>query len=135
MKLIKNIIVLTAVPALLAACASDQAYNQTIQSWVGAKANRLYRVWGYPDRIEHWQNGHKLAIYRYHNRGRYPTTAYPGSTNVTTRNGITEVYTTPAFTTGGGTYNLTCRTWFEINKANTIVNASSRGNDCAATAG
>lgn len=128
-------LVLSFVAAgLLAGCASTENYTSTVQSWIGANANQLYRVWGYPNKIQRWQNGNKLAIYRYHNKGRYPKTTYPGATNVVSRNGITEVYTTPAFTTGGGTYSLNCQTWFEINRKNIIVNASNRGNDCAATA-
>ena len=127
------IITIGASALFLASCATNQNYTATINSWVGANANSLYNVWGYPSRTNKWQNGHKLLVYRFRDRGRYPVTTYPGSTSVVTRNGQTDVYTSSPITTGGGTYNMYCTTWFEINRRNIIVRATSRGNDCAAT--
>lgn len=41
-----------AMPAFLAACATEAVYTQNIRSWVGKSQANLLAVWGEPTKIE-----------------------------------------------------------------------------------
>jgi hypothetical protein len=126
-------IILLALCTLMLGCANQQNYAQAVNSWQGAAQNNLYRVWGYPDRIEKLPNGHNLLVYKQVERGTNPVYTNPGSTTVqTSANGQTYVNTTPATISGGGTYNYNCTTWFELDKTGTIIGTNFRGNNCVA---
>jgi hypothetical protein len=117
----------------LVACATSENYRQAINSWQGGTAGRLTHVWGYPDRYQRLDNGNKLYIYNFHVHGTNPTYMNPGSTTVDTHHGHTYVQTTGASMSGGGSYDLRCKAWFEVNHEGRIVNTSFRGNDCLMT--
>ncbi len=122
------------ITTLLAACATPQNYQLAVNSWQGASADSLFHVWGYPNRIQKMPSGHQLYVYSYRDKGRYPVYTTPGSTTVQTgRHGRTFVQTTGPVVSGGGSYDFRCKTWFEVNQKNIIVNTSFRGNDCLAT--
>lgn len=118
---------------VLAGCANEENYAVAVRSWQGATEKKLFNIWGYPNRIQRLDNGHKLLIYRTVNKGTYPTTTTPGYTSVETSGGNTTVTSTTGTTMGGGSYDFRCTTWFEVNRAGRIVNTSFRGNDCTAT--
>jgi len=104
-----------------------------VSSWSGARTGDLVRVWGYPDKVIRMGNGHRLYLYRSVNRGSYPQFVNPGYTTVDTSNGQTVVTTMPTTVSGGGSYDLRCKTWFEVNSSNRVVNTSFRGNNCVGT--
>lgn len=125
--------VLLALSVFLAACATQQYYAGAVNSWQGAKQEELYRVWGYPTRVNKLPNGHKVLVYRERQRVQEPVYSNPGTTTVIQHRRRTEVITTNPTYSGGGSYVLACTTWFEIGKHGRIVNTSYRGNDCVAT--
>jgi hypothetical protein len=125
---------LVATSFLLASCATQQYYAATINTWQGANQEQVYRTWGYPNKIRKLPNGNKLLIYREREQGSEPVFAIPGTTTVEQgRRGHTRVVTTQGTISGGGSYDLRCTTWFELNKKGRVVNTSFRGNNCVAT--
>ena len=119
--------------AILGGCASTANYSAALKTWQGSNIEDLVRVWGYPDQNGKAPNGNRLYIYSYHEQGERPTYIDPGYTTVVQKHGKTIVTNTPTMTYGGGTYDYRCKTWFEVNKDNVIVNVSMRGNDCKFT--
>ena len=121
---------------LLTACATTQNYRAAAHSWVGENVQSLIDHWGYPNAVKQAPNSqNKLYIYKTDKRGKNPTITTPGQTTVSTKHGETSVQTSPTTTSGGGTYNLQCTTWFVVNKKHIIVDVTFRGNNCAATRG
>ena len=118
---------------VLSGCASERNYALAVHSWIGQPATRLMPIWGYPNKIMPLPHGHKLYVYRSHQHVQNPVTTIPGYTSVDSYKGHTTIYSSPPVITGGGSYNLRCNTWFEINKHAVIVNARYRGNNCVAT--
>lgn len=128
------VVMLLASTLFLAACATQQYYAAAVNSWQGASEKQVYHVWGYPNKTRKMDNGHRLLIYNFHERGRNPVYQTSGTTTVEQgRRGRTRVTTTGPSYSGGGTYNLRCTTFFELNKNKRVVNTSFRGNDCVAT--
>ena len=117
----------------LSGCASQQNYAAAVRGWQGAGEKQLFNIWGYPNQIQKLDNGHRLLVYRTVNKGTYPTVTTPGYTAVDTAGGRTSVTSTSSMTTGGGSYNFRCTTWFEVNRQGRVVNTSFRGNGCEAT--
>ena len=118
--------------ALLSGCATERNYALAVHSWINKPINKLLPVWGYPNKIMKLTNGHKLYVYRSHHHVRNPVTTIPGYTSIQSQAGRTTIYSSPPVVTGGGSYNLRCDTWFEINRHAVIVNARFRGNNCVA---
>lgn len=128
-----NIAIISFLCACLISCATEQNYGIVVHSWRGGNQNELYRVWGYPDKIEKLPNGHNLLVYHQVERGTNPVYTTPGSTTVQTNaQGTTYINTTQSTVSGGGSYNYTCTTWFELDKSGTIVATNFRGNNCVA---
>ena len=130
-----NVVLVAVIVSLfmLTGCVSVQNYNAGVQTWRGAKASGLFAVWGYPDRKMKLANGHTLYIYNSHIKGTEPIVTTPGSTTVYQRHGESYVSVMPPMVSGGGSYDLRCRTWFNVNKHGVIVNVSFRGNNCVAS--
>ena len=122
-----------AWPLFLSGCATSKNYALAVHSWMGASSEQLIRVWGYPDRVSRIGNRHGLYLYRTESKGAYPQFVNPGYTSVSTSKGQTLVTTMPPTVSGGGFYDLQCKTWFEINSHGRIVNTSFRGNNCVST--
>lgn len=129
----RRLTVVLASMALLGGCASVQNYASAVRSWQGSTSSTLFRVWGYPDRISTLPNGHRLYFYRQRQRGSYPQFVNPGFTSVASTNGRTVVTSSPTTISGGGTYDVQCKTWFEVNKQGKVINTSFRGDGCVAT--
>jgi len=115
---------------MLTGCATTKNYQLAVNSWQGANENQLFGVWGYPNRIQKLPNGHRLLLYRTHYRGRYPIVTIPGYTSVRTQNNQTMVNSQPSMVSGGGSYDLQCVTWFEVNRKGVILQGRFRGNNC-----
>ena len=119
--------------SLLSGCATRANYSRAVVSWKGAVSSKLTDAWGYPDRIKSLVNGHKLYVYRREERGQLPVVMTPGYTSVQTRDGLTTVTSMPPTMSGGGSYDLRCNTWFEVNRRGRIVKTRFRGNNCVGT--
>lgn len=136
MKYFNRFLFVVLLLGLLSACATQQYYANAVHSWQGASQEQVYRVWGYPNRIQRLPNGHKLLVYKEEERGRNPIYSTPATTSVQTKaDGTTDVYTTAGSISGGGSYVYKCTTWFELNRKGQVVNTSFRGNNCVATKG
>ena len=128
----KQCLVLT-MALFLTACATTENYNLAAQSWVGAPAERLTRVWGYPNRTERLANGNQLYVYKEHRVEEIPVTRVPGQTVIEHEHHVTIITKTPSHYVGGEVYDYRCTTNFEINRRGIVVAADFRGNDCVAT--
>ncbi|MBV53160.1 MAG: hypothetical protein CL816_03725 [Coxiellaceae bacterium] len=106
---------------ILTACGTVQNYNAAVASWKNASANQLYTVWGYPNTIKKLPNGNQLLTYTTIDRVRSPTVVSQNEEK------------THAVITGGDVTVYQCTTWFEVNRQQTIVNATFKGNNCLAT--
>lgn len=118
---------------LLTACATQENYAAAVNSWQGADQEAVYRVWGYPNKIDTLPNGNKLLVYRDVDKGQNPVYTTPGSTSVVTNpNGTSQVNVVSATVSGGNTYYYECNTWFELSSKGKVLNTSFRGNNCIA---
>ena len=122
-----------AITLLLTGCATQQYYAGAVNSWQGANQEEVYRVWGYPTRVNKLPNGHKVLVYQYKERVNQPVYSTPGSTTIIEGRRRTQVITQGPTYSGGGSYVMRCTTWFELGKHGRVVNTSFRGNDCVAT--
>ena len=127
------VIAVVASAALLSGCATTANYALAVQSWHGAEAATLTQVWGYPDHIRHLPHGHRLYVYTTEQHGQMPVIMTPGYTTVQTHNGTTTVTSIPATFSGGESYDLRCKTLFELNREGRIVRTRFRGNNCVGT--
>ena len=133
MKNLRRKCVLAALVSLLCACATSQNYQIALQSWRGATLDQLVKVWGYPNKRSKAPNGNALYIYHIESKGRNPVYRTGGTTIVSKHGDDIRVTTTPTIYSGGGSYDYSCTTWFEVNKKNIIVNTATRGNNCVAS--
>ena len=128
-----SLLTVVALAASLSGCATTANYARAVNSWHGADASKLITVWGYPDRIRRLPNGHQLYIYKTDQHGRNPVIMTPGYTTVQNQAGMTTVTSIPPTISGGGYYDLHCKTWFEINRRSRVVRSRFRGNNCVGT--
>lgn len=133
MKSLRRNSILSMLILLLCACATSQNYQIALKSWRGANINQLVKVWGYPNKRSKAPSGNTLYIYHIENKGRHPVYRAGGTTVVTKHGSDIRVSTTPSIYSGGGSYDYSCTTWFEVNKKNIIVNTATRGNNCVAS--
>lgn len=118
---------------ILTACATAQNYQMALSSWQGASMNQLVRVWGYPNRESRAPDGNRLYVYHFEQKGHTPIMQSGGGTSVVQQGNNVSVSTSPTIVSGGGTYDLNCLTWVEVNHRGIIVNTAFRGNNCVAT--
>jgi len=118
---------------LLAGCAPKNYYLKTVRSWNGATKHALYRRWGNPDSITHLLRGHRLLIYRKIERRRFPLYMAPGYAGATRQAGKVVVTRVPPTVIGGGSYDITCTTWFEVDGRKRIVGTNFYGDNCIAS--
>lgn len=114
------------VIALLSGCATSAKYNAILDTWMGHDVNELVNSWGYPQNSFKAPNGN--TVYVYGSSGSY---TMPTQTN-TTYNVVGNTVYGNSYTTGGQTLNFWCRTFFEVNDQNIIVNWRWEGNNCKA---
>jgi hypothetical protein len=129
-----KLLLLLSIIILFAGCATQDNYSTAVNSWRGASQESVYRAWGYPDKIETLPNRHKLLVYRDVVRGQHPIYSTPQTTSVVTSpSGVTQINTTSATLSGGGSYFLECTTWFELDDSGNVYSVSFRGDNCVAT--
>ena len=101
-------------------------YVKTVQSWEGSPESSLYKVWGYADQTQTLDTGNTLLTYNQKWEGTTPTTVThtkTGSKNSSSHSSTQTVST-------GGSYSFSCKTQFEVNAKQIIVNTAVRGFDC-----
>ena len=118
---LSRILLAIALTMSLTACGTVQNYNAAVTSWKNASANQLYTVWGYPNTIKKLPNGNQLLTYVTVDRVKSPTVISQNEEK------------THTVITGGDVTVYRCTTWFEVNRQQTIVNATFKGNNCLAT--
>ncbi len=128
------ILCLASISLLLSGCATTANYAHIVHSWHGSKLNRLTHVWGYPDGHFKAPNGHRVYFYRYDYHAYVPGQYFPGYSAVNYGPyGGAYIYTSPSYYTPGYSLRAFCKTFFEVNRHNTIIHTDFRGNNCVAT--
>ena len=117
--MIKKILVITPF-ILFTSCASINGYNWLMKSWVNKKQGQLIKAWGYPDRT--FKNGSNTVFHYMANLGTHKT-----NTTHTVANGLLGP---TVISSGGDTVNVSCQSFFEIDKTQTIIGYSFKGNAC-----
>ncbi len=125
-------VIIILLCSLMTACATQQYYASTVNTWQGQNAKQLFRIWGYPDREMKLPHGHVLYVYRVHQVQDVPAMRIPGQTDVYTAGGQTYVTTTHDVVEGGEHVVSNCTTWFETDSTGKIVGVEFRGNACEA---
>lgn len=117
---------------LLAGCATTANYQQKLNQLHGASAQQLINAWGSPDTAIKLPSGN--WVYMYLHQQKYSAPVAPAPTFNTAGSPLYNrgFYTESAVNAESRTINLYCRTWFEINRDNVIVNTSFEGNNCVA---
>lgn len=115
---------------LLAGCATTANYQQSLNRWQGAQAQDLVKAWGNPDSSIRLQSGN--TIYMYMRKQLYSRPVTPPMPTFTVTG--TPVYNMGFANAYAGTQTLSlyCRTWFEMNNKNVIINTRFEGNNCVA---
>lgn len=131
----------------LAGCGTiptTAGYEQLLNSWVGADADRLVVQWGPPQRSFDLNNGGEVLEYvsvRTYETGGYTTTRPKTTTHSGTvwgdgglggYSGTTTTYET--VTSPVVTHEMVCKTQFTVNARGVVVNWKWQGNDCRARA-
>lgn len=112
--------------AFISSCATTEGYEKILNSWVGSNINDYIKANGYPDNSFTAPNGNK--VYAYNASG---SVTLPTQTHSTYNVYGNSVYGN-TYTTGGQTINLSCQTYFEVNKNNIITTWQWKGNHCIA---
>jgi hypothetical protein len=118
----------------LLSCASDNYYQQALNSWRGNDLNNLFKVWGAPDQVIAVPSDNTYYIYHFQSlqsaRGPYvPSFVTYNGTNSNNK----PVVGTIMLPSPPNWYVLSCRTWFLVNKSNIIVDVGAKGNYCYAS--
>lgn len=120
---------------LLSSCATTAYRSAALNSWQGASALDLPRVWGPPQKT--WSGGQDTTwyTYEYKLKGTNPTYVSSGGTYMRqSPGGFMEMSSVPTTVSGGGTFFDICKTSFEVdNKTGKILDANFQGNACAVT--
>lgn len=118
-------------------CATTEKYEAKLRLWMGRDISDLIASWGYPSNSFKLPNGNTVYQYDYQRSHTTPIT-YKVVSNHNTQNYVVNnpsygTYTTgntKIYQTGGKTFNYWCKTFFEVNKSNIIVNWRWEGNSC-----
>lgn len=97
------------ISALITGCASypTKAKLETkLQSWIGLPADKVVASWGQPDEMQTSYNGNRLMIYKSDYRVADDERLIPSYSQ------------------------LKCTIAIELDKSNTIISYSKRGNNC-----
>ena len=110
-------------------CATKVQYGKIVDSWVGEKSTQLFRTWNYPNKQITTPAGNTVYIY---DRSRTLNFGQPYATSP-------PYYSVYGGSVNGGLspnnqiQNLTCTTWFEIDrKTSRIKKVFFKGDLCMA---
>ena len=99
----KKLLGIIILGLLLTACASEQKYFDTLNTWIGAPEEKLVSSWGVPQGFYEKQNGEKLLQYDWD----------------------------AIVTLQGDTYKTWCKTTFTISEGK-VKSWETEGNECTA---
>lgn len=125
----------------LTACSTmtgSERYEQTVASWRWSPIHDLLKVWGNPNHIVSLPNSNKVYIYSKSAYKNYPLSG-PGSSVSTldqTQSSVRAIYVPdPNEARDNFTmFFLVCKTFFEVDPQDIIVDVRTQGNDCTADA-
>lgn len=108
--------------AILSGCGgagfgSEEEYRNSLQHYVGASIDEVVRDFGYADYLSEAPSGNRLFIY-----SRSITSTSPVSCRSDSLSS--------QVCTGGSAYEFWCKTFFEVDAANLVVEFSFKGNNC-----
>ena len=119
---IKRILLLGLMALILACCATPEHYAQAANSWKGASFADLLGSWGYPEDTEKLENGNTLYTYNTHPLSSKEEALDVWSAPMLDEHPVVKV---------SGDFPL-CKTRFEVNNFNRIVNVEYEGPACKA---
>ncbi len=115
-----------ALVALATACATTEAYDRILQSFVGKHVDELVVAWGPPQASHTFKNGKRIVQYF-----RSRTVHIPETRSVrrsaTSPTGYASVVTSDAID-----LTSSCRTTFDVDPDGTITAWKRKGDDCVA---
>lgn len=112
---------------VLTGCATRERYETGLQAWVGSNIKVVMDAWGYPSGSFESPTGNLVYVWDKQNSYISPPTI---STTVITGSRGSSFGTGFGFGFGGQTTNYRCQTYFEVDKAKTILSWKTQGNDC-----
>ncbi|MEK6789411.1 MAG: hypothetical protein AABY68_10715 [Pseudomonadota bacterium] len=123
-----KLVALTLGLLVLTGCATRERYESELQGWVGSNIKVVMDAWGYPSGSFESPTGN--LVYVWDKQGSY-TVAPTISTSIfsSSRGGV-GFGTGVGFGFGQQSGSLRCQTYFEVDKAKTILNWKTQGNDC-----
>ncbi len=115
-----------ALVALATACATTEAYDKILQSFVGRHVDQLVVAWGPPQASHTFKDGRRIVRYFRSETVHIPETRSMRR-SAASASGLGSVFTSPA-------HNLSysCRTTFDVDASGTIAAWKREGNDCRA---
>ena len=119
----KKIVIIIFISINIVACGSFQVgteagYNKQLEKYIGQKIDTVVNELGYADSTSEAPNGNKLFVY---------SMLYTYTTPVNCSayfHGIQNC-------TGGDSSVHWCKTFFEVNNMNTVIQFSYKGNACS----
>jgi hypothetical protein len=111
---------------LFSGCATQANYERRLGAWTGHNINELFSRWGYPTSSFKAPNGED-TIYVY-TKGTTVTT--PSQTSYSGQVSPWGTYSGSGITWGGQQINLSCKTYFVVDKNGVITTSSCEGNAC-----
>ena len=126
-KTARRVLAVTLSLLVLSGCATRERYENELQSWVGANIKVVMDAWGYPSGSFESPTGHLVSVWAEHGSYTVPATI---STSIFTGSRGSGFGTGVGFGFGDRVGLLRCQTYFEVDKAKTILSWKTQGNDC-----
>lgn len=119
-----SVVLFFIVPFILTSCISTNEHGASIEKYIGQYMDKLYfDNWGAPNEIRQVESGKTLWIYRWSSDLTSESTShFPPTYHSTGENSIPT------------NQHLWCKTAFEINEHNKIIDAKWEGNYCTSSA-
>ena len=121
-----RVFVFLFLAALTAACTSSAAYEDLLNTWIGATEDQLLKAWGAPESFYETDDFTYLT-YENESLGYVPP---PPPIYVPGPNGPRPYYRRSLG--GGYNYTISCRTTFVVNQNGLVESARWEGNGCRA---
>ena len=123
-----KLVALTLGLLVLTGCATRERYESELQGWVGSNIKVVMDAWGYPaGSFESPTSGNLVYVWDKQNSYTSPPMV---STTIVTGSRGSSIGTGFGFGFGGQTTNYRCQTYFEVDKAKTVLSWKTQGNDC-----
>ena len=132
--MLKYIPVFVMLGSTLVGCATEEKYDEIVNSWVGSRADDLVLAWGPPTSSYEFSTGGSVLEYEESEQIQMGGYSYSAPQNTYTSDGLytqmTTTYTT--VTTPASTYDYVCVTRFTVDASNVITGVATEGNNCVA---